>query len=174
MFLTAQFLQKLNLYCDERRDILWNIAWARGKSQGRSLRDFLRAQTIFHRISRLESQYRHSQLQLQYCLSWRSILEEFILRIALTAGKYGKILPSRLSNTCELNVNIITFSNWECDLWSLCFDGGNRVMFFCIDFLEEHVEKFGKMKDGLVYNFLLHASNSEKPCFCSPIPTIHS
>ena len=27
-----------------------------------SPRDFLRAQTIFHRISRLESQYRHSHL----------------------------------------------------------------------------------------------------------------
>ena len=50
------------LYCDKRRDVLWNIAWARWKSRGRSLRDFPRAQAIFHSISRLESQYRHSHL----------------------------------------------------------------------------------------------------------------
>ena len=31
----------------ERKDILGNIAWARGKSKGRSLRDFPRAQAIF-------------------------------------------------------------------------------------------------------------------------------
>ena len=29
---------------------------------GLSLRDFSRAQAVFHRISRLESQYKHSQL----------------------------------------------------------------------------------------------------------------
>ena len=39
-----------------------------------------------------------------------SILEELILRIALIAGKYGKILPSRLSYTGEVNFNIIMFS----------------------------------------------------------------
>ena len=44
-------------------------------------------------------------------LSGRSILEELILRIALTAGRYGKIMPSRLSNTGELHFNIIMFSN---------------------------------------------------------------
>ena len=33
----------LYLYCDERRDIWWNIAWARGKSGGRSQRGFPRA-----------------------------------------------------------------------------------------------------------------------------------
>ena len=44
---------------------------------------------------------------------WRSILEELILRIAPTAGQYWKILPSRLSNTGELNFNIIMFSNWK-------------------------------------------------------------
>ena len=52
----------LFLYCDERRAILWNIAWARGKSRGGSPRDFPRAQAIFNSISRLESQYRHSHL----------------------------------------------------------------------------------------------------------------
>ena len=40
-------------------------------------------------------------------LPCRSILEELILCIALTAGQYGKILPSRLSNTGQLNFNII-------------------------------------------------------------------
>ena len=43
-----------------------------------------------------------------------SILEELILCIAPTAVQYGKILPSRLSNTGELNFNIIMFSNREC------------------------------------------------------------
>ena len=42
-------------------------------------------------------------------LPWRSILEELILRIASTAGQWGKILPSRLSITGELNFNIIMF-----------------------------------------------------------------
>ena len=41
----------------------------------------------------------------------RSILEESILRIALTAGQYMKIVPSRFSNTEELSFNIIMFSN---------------------------------------------------------------
>ena len=44
-------------------------------------------------------------------LSGRSILEELIIRIAPTAGQYGKIIPSILSNTGELNFNIIMFSN---------------------------------------------------------------
>ena len=44
------------------RDILWNIAWARGKSRGRSTRDFLRGLAIFHSISWLKSQYRCSHL----------------------------------------------------------------------------------------------------------------
>ena len=39
-----------------------------------------------------------------------SILEELILRIASTAGQYGKILHSRFSNIGELNFNIILFS----------------------------------------------------------------
>ena len=79
-----------------------------------SLREILRAQAIIHRLSRLKSQYRHSELQLQHCPSWRSILEELIFCIAPTAGQYGKILPIRLSNTGELNFNIITFRNLEC------------------------------------------------------------
>ena len=40
-------------------------------------------------------------------------MEELILRIASTAGQYGKILPSRLTNTGEVNFNIIMFSKWE-------------------------------------------------------------
>ena len=47
------FSSILYLNYDDRRDIWWNIGSARGKSQGWSPRDFLRA--IFHRISRLES-----------------------------------------------------------------------------------------------------------------------
>ena len=74
-------------------------------------RDFPKAQAISHCISRLESQNRHSQLQLQHCPCLRSILEELILLIAPIAGQYGKILPGRLSNTGELNFNIIMLSN---------------------------------------------------------------
>ena len=44
-------------------------------------------------------------------LPGRSILEELILRIAPTAGQYGKILPSKLCNIEELNFNIIMFHN---------------------------------------------------------------
>ena len=38
-----------------------------------------------------------------------SILEELILRISPTDGQYEKILISRLSNTKELNFDIIVF-----------------------------------------------------------------
>ena len=38
------------------------MAGARGKSQGRSPRDFPRAEAIFYSISRFESQYRHYHL----------------------------------------------------------------------------------------------------------------
>ena len=44
----------------------------------------------------------------------RSLLEELILCIALTAGQYWNILPSRLSNIEKLNFHIIMFSNSEC------------------------------------------------------------
>ena len=44
----------------------------------------------------ISSQYRHSQLQLQHCPFWRSVLEGLILRTDPTSGQYGKILPSRL------------------------------------------------------------------------------
>ena len=70
------------------------------ESRGWSPRDFPWAQGIFHRISWLKSQYRHSQLQIN---QWPWI-----------AGQYGKIYPSRLSNTGEVNFNSIMFSNWEC------------------------------------------------------------
>ena len=44
-------------------------------------------------------------------LTGRSILEELILHIIPTAGQYGQILPSRLSNTEGLSFNTIMFSN---------------------------------------------------------------
>ena len=37
---SSKCLTGLYLYYDESRDIRWNIAWARGKSRGRSPRDF--------------------------------------------------------------------------------------------------------------------------------------
>ena len=41
---------------------MWNIAWAWGKFRGQSPLDFPRAQAIFHSISWIKSQYRHSHL----------------------------------------------------------------------------------------------------------------
>ena len=48
-------------------------------------------------------------------------IDSRILPIAATAGQYGKILPSRVSNSGELNFNIIMFSHWECNVlhWSI-------------------------------------------------------
>ena len=40
-------------------------------------------------------------------------MEDLILRIAPTAGQYGKILLSRLSNTGELHFNLRMFSKGE-------------------------------------------------------------
>ena len=95
-------IHRLYLYYDERRDIRWYIAWARGKSRGRSPRNFPRTHAIFHRISRLGSEYRHSQflkvilsvlsfLVGQYRKSWFSIL-------VWQLGLYFPVLPSRWSN----------------------------------------------------------------------------
>ena len=100
----------LNLFCAKRWDKRWNKAWARGKSRRSKPKGFPKG---FHCISWLESQYRHSQLQLEHWPSWRSILEELIFRIAPTVGHYGKILSCRLSNNGELNFKTIMFSNWE-------------------------------------------------------------
>ena len=47
---TAVQCTVLYLYCDQRRDILCNIAWARGKSQRVRPRDCPWAQAIFHRF----------------------------------------------------------------------------------------------------------------------------
>ena len=66
----------------------------------------------------LDSSHNTDILNYKYSidLPGRSILEELILHIALTAGQYGKKLPSRLSNTGEFNFNIIMISNWECNV----------------------------------------------------------
>ena len=53
-----------------------------------------------------------------------------------------------------------------------CYDGGNRVRFIFIAFLEEResVEKIVRMKDGLVSTFFfLHANIEEKLHLSSPI-----
>ena len=80
---------------------MMKIASGQGKSQGRSPRNFPRAQAIFHCISQLESQYRHSQLQLQHYLSVVINIGKFILQTAPKPGQYRKILPSRLGKTGE-------------------------------------------------------------------------
>ena len=64
----------LYLYCHERRDIQWNIAWARGKSQGRSPRDFLRAQVTIQTF--LITNTALTFLGYQYWKSWFSVLHQ--------------------------------------------------------------------------------------------------
>ena len=63
-------------------------------------------------ILQLKSQYRHSQLQLQK-FSFPAInigrVDSPYCSVNI-AGQYGKILPSILSNTGEVNFNIIIFS----------------------------------------------------------------
>ena len=49
--LLSSFYCILYLYCEKRRDIQLNIAWARGKSRVKSVRNFLRAEALFHSIS---------------------------------------------------------------------------------------------------------------------------
>ena len=110
----------LYLYCDEGRDIWWNIVWARGKSRGQSPKDCPRAQAIFHCISWLESQYRHSQLQIHHWSSWEINAGRVHSPYFFYSGQYGKIFPRWLSNTRELNFNSIMFSNWECSVQQLC------------------------------------------------------
>ena len=46
----------LNLYCDERRDIRWNIVWARGKSCGLRLY-FIVSPVLSFNIGRVDSLY---------------------------------------------------------------------------------------------------------------------
>ncbi len=103
----------LYLYCDERRDIRWNIAWARGKSGGRSPRGFPRAQAIFIVFPDSSNNTHILNFNSSIDLPGRSVLEELILRIALSTGQCGNFLPSWLRNTEELNLNIKMFSNWE-------------------------------------------------------------
>ena len=112
-----QRFQAKSIYCDERRDILWNIAWVRGKSWGISRQ--LRLYFIVFPDSSHNTDILNYKSSID--LPWGSILEELILCIALTAGQYGKILPSILSNTGELNFSNIMFSNCECLSWlQLC------------------------------------------------------
>ena len=94
----------LYLYCDKGRDIPWNIAWAHRNSQRQSLRNFLRAQTIFHRVSQLKSQYRHSQLQFQYCLSLESNIG--IVDYPYCSGSWGYIFQYTSSSTGSVLENI--------------------------------------------------------------------
>ena len=100
----------LYLYCDERMDIQWNLAWAQGKSRGKAwgISQGLRLYFIVFPDSSHNSGILNFKSSID--LPGRSILEELIFRIAWT----WKILPSRLSNTGEFNFYIIMFSNWEC------------------------------------------------------------
>ena len=96
-------------------------------------------------------------LPLQHCPSWRSILAELILHIALTAGQYGKVLPSRLSTTGDLNFNIIIFSNWEWNIKNLSELHGkmniNKVI------RSEHGMELELVLEALVIEILLGKTN---------------
>ena len=87
-----------------------------------SPRDFPRVYAIFHRISWLDIIKYKSSIDL----AGRSILKELIFCIPSTAGPYGKILSSILSNTGDLKFNIIMLSIWEWNImwkvlhWQLC------------------------------------------------------
>ena len=70
-----------------------------------------------------------------------------ILRIVSTAGQYGKILPSRLSNSEELIFNIIMFSNWE---WSL-YDSMWHTYLICeLNQLSEE-KKWNKFSNNKIF-----------------------
>ena len=114
----------LYLYYDERRDIQWNIGGAWGISCGLRLY-FIIFPDSSHNTDILN--YRSS-----IGLSGRSIWEELLLRIAPTAGQYGEILPSRLSNAGELNFNIIMFSNWEQPVMTQSSNKKSGLFFFKI------------------------------------------
>jgi hypothetical protein len=62
-------------------------------------------------------------------------LEELIFRIAPTAGQYGELLPSRLSNAGELNFNIIMFSNWE---WPVMTQSSKKSVEFFLKIFKRH------------------------------------
>jgi hypothetical protein len=70
----------------------------------------LRAQVIFHRISQLESQYRHSQLQLQYCPSWESNVRR--VDSPYCSGSWGYIFQYTTSSTGSV-LKIYPFLYWE-------------------------------------------------------------
>ena len=85
------------MYCDERRGILWNIAWARRTSKGQSPRYFLRAHALFYPISRHLSH----NTEILNCNS--SIVLPGILCIALTAGAIFSILSNRFFSVLFLH-----------------------------------------------------------------------
>ena len=82
-----------------------------GKYQGQSPRDFPRGSGYISSYFPTGVTIQTFSIKTAAFPSWLSVLEKLIICIALTAGQYGKILPSRLSNTGELNFNIIMFSN---------------------------------------------------------------
>ena len=95
----------LYLYCDERRDIQWNLAWARGISRGLRLYFIVYPDSI-HNTDILN--YKSS-----IDIPGRSILEELILCIASTTGQYGKILPRKLRNIGVLECLLIENASYS-------------------------------------------------------------
>ena len=103
----------MNLYCDERRDIQWNIAWVQGNPEGKAqgISWGLRLYFIVYPDSSQNTDIFNYNSSIflpgdQYGKSWFSVLLQQL-------GTTGKLLPSILSNTGRLNFNIIIFSNWE-------------------------------------------------------------
>ena len=71
----------LYLYYDERRDIRWNIAWARGKPQGRRLYF-----TVYPDLSQNTDILNILNYTSSIVFPGRALLEELILRIGVAAG----------------------------------------------------------------------------------------
>ena len=89
------------LYLDERSDIRWNIAWA------------LRAQAIFHGLSRLDSSYKHYQLK-NYTSSnilpgW-ALFELGRVDFAYCSGSWAYIFSIHPVDFCIIVVKIMTVS----------------------------------------------------------------
>jgi hypothetical protein len=95
-------------YCEVKNETIEDaIFFNHYKNMKEELNNSKKLHKIKHEDFRQEQDYMNCSIDLP----GRSILEELILCITPTAGQYRKILVSRVSNTEELNFNIIMFSN---------------------------------------------------------------
>ena len=109
------------------------------------------------------------------CLLW--VLQKFILSLTFSF-RWFSIGNSHLCTTClftrlEGSLAWSQHGLWQlsfcrnCDLWSLCYDGGTKVGLFFILFLEE--SRYALKYEGCTYlDFLFpNSSNVKKSCHIS-------